>query len=80
MTIDKKFARRRTIFSQGDIAESVVYIQTGRMKLTVTSMTDKEAVVAILGPGDFFGEWMPCRSGYSYRDGHGDSTHGPRSH
>jgi CRP/FNR family transcriptional regulator, cyclic AMP receptor protein len=52
----EKFASTGTIFSQGDIAETVMYIQRGRVKLSVASQTDKEAVVAILGPGDFFGE------------------------
>jgi CRP/FNR family cyclic AMP-dependent transcriptional regulator len=52
----EKFATRRTVFSQGDIAETVMYIQTGRVELSVASKTDKDAVVAILGPGNFFGE------------------------
>jgi len=44
------------IFAQGDPADAVFYIQEGRVKLTVVSRQGKEAVVAILGPGDFFGE------------------------
>ena len=44
------------IFSQGDAAGAVFYIKTGRVKLTVVSQEGKEAVVAILGHGDFFGE------------------------
>jgi CRP/FNR family cyclic AMP-dependent transcriptional regulator len=44
------------IFSQGDAADAVFYIKTGRVKLTVVSQEGKEAVVAILGHGDFFGE------------------------
>jgi len=44
------------IFSQGDLAESVFYIQQGRVKLKVKSKQDKEAVIAILGAGDFLGE------------------------
>src|SRR5437667_105972 len=44
------------IFSQGDPAESVFYIQQGRVKLKVKSKQDKEAVIAILGAGDFLGE------------------------
>jgi len=44
------------IFSQGDPAESVFYIQRGRVKLKVLSKQGKEAVIAILGKGDFFGE------------------------
>ena len=44
------------IFSQGDPAESVFYIQEGRVKLKVKSKQGKEAVIAILGPGEFLGE------------------------
>jgi CRP/FNR family transcriptional regulator, cyclic AMP receptor protein len=51
-----EFRRKETIFSQGDTCESVMYIQTGGVKLSVVSRTGKEAVVAILGPGDFLGE------------------------
>jgi len=50
------FRRKETVFAQGDPAKSVLYIQDGGVKLTVVSETGKEAVVAILGPGDFFGE------------------------
>ena len=44
------------IFSQGDAADAVFYIKTGGIKLTVVSQQGKEAVVAVLGHGDFFGE------------------------
>jgi CRP-like cAMP-binding protein len=44
------------IFNQGDPCESVLYVQKGGVKISVLSKTGKEAVVAILGPGDFFGE------------------------
>src|SRR6266404_4802662 len=44
------------IFSQGDPAEAVFYIQQGRVKLKVKSKQGKEAVIAILGAGDFLGE------------------------
>jgi CRP-like cAMP-binding protein len=44
------------IFSQGDAADSIQYIQEGTVKLSVLSHSGKEAVVAMLGPGDFFGE------------------------
>ena len=44
------------IFSQGDAADSVFYIQEGAVKLAVLAPSGKEAVVAMLGPGDFFGE------------------------
>jgi CRP/FNR family cyclic AMP-dependent transcriptional regulator len=53
---DESFAAGSTIFAQGDIAETLMYIQRGRVKLSATSKTDKEAIVAILGPGEFLGE------------------------
>jgi CRP/FNR family cyclic AMP-dependent transcriptional regulator len=46
----------KRIFGQGDPCESVFYIREGRVKLSVLSPTGREAVVGILGPGDFFGE------------------------
>jgi CRP/FNR family transcriptional regulator, cyclic AMP receptor protein len=51
-----KYARSAVIFAQGDPAAHVCYVQQGSVKLSVLSRTGKEAVVAILGPGDFFGE------------------------
>ena len=51
-----KFARSAVVFSQGDPATDVFYVQLGSIKLSVLSRTGKEAVVAILGPGDFFRE------------------------
>jgi CRP/FNR family cyclic AMP-dependent transcriptional regulator len=45
-----------TIYVQGSEASSLFYIQSGRVKLTVTSELGKEAIVAVLGPGQFFGE------------------------
>lgn len=56
VTLNESFATGGTIFSQGDIAETLMYIQRGRVKLSVASKTDKEAIVAILGPGEFLGE------------------------
>ena len=53
------------IFSQGDPADAVFYIHKGKVKLTVLSRQGKEAVVAILGAGDFFGEG--CLAGQSLR-------------
>jgi CRP-like cAMP-binding protein len=47
---------RQVCFAQGDLADSVFYIQTGRAKLTVVSHKGKEATVTLLGPGEFFGE------------------------
>jgi CRP/FNR family cyclic AMP-dependent transcriptional regulator len=49
-------SKKHTIFTQGDPADSVFYIQTGKVKLTVVSKTGKEATIGILGEGDFFGE------------------------
>jgi CRP/FNR family transcriptional regulator, cyclic AMP receptor protein len=60
-----KFCGNETIFAQGDPSMSVFYIQAGGVKLTVVNEIGKEAVVAILGPGDFFGEG--CLSGQSIR-------------
>ena len=53
------------VFQQGSLADAVFYIQKGSIKITVTSKQGKEAVVAILGPGDFFGEG--CLNGQSLR-------------
>src|SRR6202522_926042 len=60
-----EFQKNQTVFSQGDIADTVFYIQKGKVKLTVTSEQGKEAVVAILEPGHFFGEG--CMNGHSIR-------------
>jgi CRP/FNR family transcriptional regulator, cyclic AMP receptor protein len=46
----------QTVFSQGDPADSVFYIEKGKVQVSVLSKRGKEAVLAILGPGDFFGE------------------------
>ena len=50
------YRSREIIFLQGDPANSVLYVQIGSVKLSITSATGKEAVVAVLGPGDFLGE------------------------
>jgi CRP/FNR family transcriptional regulator, cyclic AMP receptor protein len=50
-----EFRRGEPIFSQGDAAETVMYIQKGGVKLSVVNGTGKEAVVAMLGPSDFLG-------------------------
>ena len=47
---------KQTLFSQGDPADSIFYLQNGRAKVTVVSQTGKEATIAILTPGDFAGE------------------------
>src|SRR4029077_12922657 len=53
------------VFKQGEVADTVFYIQKGRVKLTVLSEQGKEAVVAILEPGQFFGEG--CMNGHKLR-------------
>jgi CRP/FNR family transcriptional regulator, cyclic AMP receptor protein len=60
-----KYSRSAPIFAQGDPAIDVFYVQVGSVKLSVLSRTGKEAVVAILGPGDFFGEG--CLAGQPLR-------------
>ncbi len=52
----KEYRKKQTIFVQGSPADAVFYIEKGKVKLTVLSARGKEAVVAILGSGDFFGE------------------------
>jgi CRP-like cAMP-binding protein len=59
------YVKNKKIFSQGEPADAVFYIQSGRVKLTVVSKQGKEAVVAILGPRDFFGEG--CLAGQPQR-------------
>jgi CRP-like cAMP-binding protein len=60
-----EYRRGATIFTQGDVCEDVLYIQTGGVKLSVLSKTGRRAVVAMLGPGDFFGEG--CLAGQPVR-------------
>jgi CRP/FNR family transcriptional regulator, cyclic AMP receptor protein len=60
-----EFRENQSIFTQGDVADTVLYIQKGRVKLTVMSEQGKEAVVAILEPGQFFGEG--CLNGHPLR-------------
>ena len=60
-----EFEKDQIIFSQGDPADAVFYIQKGRIKLTVVSEQGKEAVVGVLGPGQFFGEG--CLNGHPVR-------------
>ena len=62
-----EYRRADVIFTQGDPCESVLYIQEGGVKLSVLSKTGKEAVVAMLGPGYFFGEG--CLAGQPVRMG-----------
>jgi CRP/FNR family cyclic AMP-dependent transcriptional regulator len=51
-----RFQAKEIIFAQGDLTKAVIYTQEGSVKLAVVNETGKEAVLAILGPGDFFGE------------------------
>jgi len=62
-----RYGRGDAIFTQGEACEHVMYIQTGGVKLSVLSKTGREAVVAMLGPGDFFGEG--CLAGQPRRMG-----------
>src|SRR6202035_5434671 len=49
-------AKKETIFVQGDAADAVFYVQKGKVRLTVVSKVGKEATIAIVGDGNFFGE------------------------
>jgi CRP/FNR family cyclic AMP-dependent transcriptional regulator len=60
-----EFHKGEQVFKQGDVADAVFYIQKGKVKLTVISEQGKEAVVAILEPGQFFGEG--CMNGHKLR-------------
>jgi CRP/FNR family cyclic AMP-dependent transcriptional regulator len=61
------FKTNQHIFEQGDVADTIFYIQTGKVKVTVVSDQGKEAVVGILEPGQFFGEG--CLNGHPLRIG-----------
>jgi CRP/FNR family cyclic AMP-dependent transcriptional regulator len=61
------YQKSQRLYSQGDAANSVMYIQKGGVQLTVINEVGKEAVVGILGPGDFFGEG--CLAGQTVRMG-----------
>jgi CRP/FNR family cyclic AMP-dependent transcriptional regulator len=63
----REFTKNETIFSQGDPGTTVLYIQKGGVRLSVVNETGKEAVVAVLGPGDFLGEG--CLAGQPLRIG-----------
>ncbi len=60
-----KFDRNQVVFAQGEVADTVFYIQKGRIKVLVVSEQGKEAVVGILEPGQFFGEG--CLNGHPLR-------------
>ena len=83
-----KYRKDQVVFSQGQVADSVFYIQQGKVKLTVVSEQGKEAVVAILGPGHFSGRMSQWPSAahrydeggrgmraYSLREGNYDRYH-----
>ena len=59
------YAAERVVFAQGDAADSVFFIQKGQLKLSVVSEQGKEAIIAVLGPDEFFGE--ACLAGQSRR-------------
>jgi CRP/FNR family cyclic AMP-dependent transcriptional regulator len=60
-----EYPKNQQVFSQGDAADAIFYIQKGKVKLTVVSSQGKEAVIAILGANDFFGEG--CLAGQARR-------------
>jgi len=62
-----EFKKAAVVYSQGDAARSIMYLQSGRIKLSVVNEVGKEAVVAMLEPGDFFGEG--CLAGQPVRIG-----------
>jgi CRP/FNR family cyclic AMP-dependent transcriptional regulator len=62
-----EFKKKETIFAQGDPGKNVLYIQKGGVRLSVINEIGKEAVVGVLGPGDFFGEG--CLAGQPLRIG-----------
>ncbi len=69
-----EYRRAEVIFTQGDPSQSVLYIQTGWVKLSVLSQTGQEGVVALLGSGDFFGEG--CLAGQPVRRGNATAITG----
>jgi CRP/FNR family cyclic AMP-dependent transcriptional regulator len=62
-----EYRRHETIYSQGDAADNVMYVQKGGVKFSVVNGSGKEAVVAMFGPSDFFGEG--CMAGQPLRIG-----------
>jgi len=64
-----EFRRGESIYSQGEAAESVMYVQKGGVKFSVVNGSGKEAVVAMFGPSDFF--WRGMHGGPVDPDGHG---------
>jgi CRP/FNR family transcriptional regulator, cyclic AMP receptor protein len=68
----RQFKSADIIFTQGTPAETVMYIQAGGVKITAVSEAGKEAIITILGPGDFFGEG--CLAGQALRMGNATAT------
>ena len=66
-TTRSNFRRRQTVYSQGDPADAVYYIHEGQIQLKVFSKQGKEAIIGVLGVGDFFGEG--CLAGQTHRMG-----------
>jgi CRP/FNR family cyclic AMP-dependent transcriptional regulator len=66
------YPKGRVVFSQGQPSDTVMYVQKGGIKISVLSRAGKEAVVAMLGPGDFFGEG--ALTGQSIRIGTATAT------
>jgi CRP/FNR family cyclic AMP-dependent transcriptional regulator len=60
-----EYRQRQTIFGQGDPSTAVFYLQSGHVKLSVLSKSGRQAVVAVLAPGEFFGEG--CLAGQNFR-------------
>ena len=73
-----EFHKNQHVFEQGDVADTVFYIQRGKVKLTVVSEQGKEAIVAILEPGQFFGEVTAIR-GASRQQRRWKTASSPRS-
>ena len=61
----REYHESQTIFSQGDRADAVFFVHTGKIKVAVLSQQGKQAVIALLGPGEFFGEG--CLAGQPLR-------------
>ena len=80
----RAYRNKQVVFSQGDAADAVFFIQTGKVKLTVVSTRGKEAVVGVLERGSFFGEGclagQPLRRGRTEQVvGHVPRRRGPRT-
>ena len=64
-SVTRDYQKAQPVFAQGDRADAVFFVQRGKVKLTVLSRQGKQAVIALLGPGDFFGEG--CLAGQPVR-------------